>query len=164
MFEAALSETEDKETVVGVLRDLGVTKVKATKSVNDHFNRVANAKKRLHDKNNQLTFEDALSLSDATRVGKMINEWLDLQSRRRAIFQLRIKFEEIINNLFSGKELRFDERNTPMVHLESGEAVDIKTLSSGEKQLFILLGEALLQEDRSVVFVSDEPELSLHVI
>ncbi|WP_082785505.1 AAA family ATPase [Gluconobacter japonicus] len=31
------------------------------------------------------------------------------------------------------------------------------------KQLFILLGEALLQEGKPVVFISDEPELSLHV-
>ena len=60
-------------------------------------------------------------------------------------------------------EIHFDERNTPMVHLETDEIVGIEVLSSGEKQLFIILGEALLQEERPVVFISDEPELSLHV-
>ena len=68
-----------------------------------------------------------------------------------------------MNTFFRGKELHFDERNIPKVHLSSGEKVDINILSSGEKQLFILLGEALLQEDRPVIFISDEPELSLHV-
>jgi predicted ATPase len=36
-------------------------------------------------------------------------------------------------------------------------------LSSGEKQLLILLSEVLLQKQSPSVFIADEPELSLHV-
>lgn len=36
-------------------------------------------------------------------------------------------------------------------------------LSSGEKQLLILLTQTLLQEKQPYVFVADEPELSLHI-
>jgi predicted ATPase len=36
-------------------------------------------------------------------------------------------------------------------------------LSSGEKQLLILLSEALLQRQTPAIFIADEPELSLHV-
>ncbi|WP_236514203.1 AAA family ATPase, partial [Pseudomonas tremae] len=36
-------------------------------------------------------------------------------------------------------------------------------LSSGEKQLLIILGEALLQQSAPYVYIADEPELSLHV-
>ena len=39
----------------------------------------------------------------------------------------------------------------------------IKFLSSGEKQLIILLTEALLQKNANYIFVADEPELSLHI-
>ena len=39
----------------------------------------------------------------------------------------------------------------------------MKTLSSGEKQLFILLTEALLQKESNYLFIADEPELSLHI-
>ena len=35
--------------------------------------------------------------------------------------------------------------------------------SSGEKQILILLIQALLAEDKPIVYVVDEPELSLHV-
>jgi hypothetical protein len=31
------------------------------------------------------------------------------------------------------------------------------------KQLLIILGEALLQQEKAVVYIADEPELSLHV-
>ena len=157
-----VAEPEDKNTVVGVLRDLGVNNAKATKSVNTHFSRLDEAKTRFKE-NSGITFEDAITLSDASRVSEMINEWRDLQSKRQAIFEPRIKFEHIINSLLSRKELHFDSRNNPMVHLASGGKVDINVFSSGEKQLFILLGEALLQEGRPVIFISDEPELSLHV-
>jgi len=37
-------------------------------------------------------------------------------------------------------------------------------LSSGEKQLLILLGETLLQRERPSILIADEPELSLHVL
>ena len=41
--------------------------------------------------------------------------------------------------------------------------IDITSLSSGEKQLFILLAEALLQKGVNYLFIADEPELSLHI-
>ena len=36
-------------------------------------------------------------------------------------------------------------------------------LSSGEKQLLVLLIQTLLQENKPYVFLADEPELSLHI-
>ncbi|GAB02145.1 hypothetical protein ACT4_025_01070 [Acinetobacter sp. NBRC 100985] len=36
-------------------------------------------------------------------------------------------------------------------------------LSSGEKQLLIILGQALLQEQKQTIYIADEPELSLHL-
>jgi len=36
-------------------------------------------------------------------------------------------------------------------------------LSSGEKQLLIILGQSLLQENINHIYIADEPELSLHV-
>ena len=42
-------------------------------------------------------------------------------------------------------------------------SLPLEILSSGEKQILILLTQALLREDQPVVYVADEPELSLHV-
>ncbi|NNU81616.1 AAA family ATPase [Halovulum dunhuangense] len=162
VFRQASSEPEDKDTVVGVLRDLGVTNVKALRSVSAHYIRLQKAIKT-YDDEGSLGLDDAITLSDARRISEMINEWRKLQEKRNFIFGPRNKFEKIINKMFSGKRLVFDARNLPIVKLNTEEMVDVDALSSGEKQLFILLGEALLQEERPVVFISDEPELSLHV-
>lgn len=43
------------------------------------------------------------------------------------------------------------------------EEIPIAKLSSGEKQLIILLAEALLQRGKHYVYLADEPELSLHI-
>lgn len=162
VFKEAVAEGEDKSTVIGVLKDLGVNSSRATRSVNAHFTRLKGAKRRWRE-NDNLHLDDAIALSDALRVGELINEWRHLQERRDNIFAPRIQFETIINSLLSGKKIYFSERNTPRVSLESGFDMSVRNLSSGEKQLFILLGESMLQEERPVVFISDEPELSLHV-
>jgi ABC-type lipoprotein export system ATPase subunit len=41
--------------------------------------------------------------------------------------------------------------------------ISLIKLSSGEKQLLILLIEALLQKQKPFIFLADEPELSLHI-
>ncbi|WP_250114216.1 AAA family ATPase [Escherichia coli] len=38
-----------------------------------------------------------------------------------------------------------------------------ENLSSGEKQLLILFIETLLQREKQYIFLTDEPELSLHI-
>lgn len=42
-------------------------------------------------------------------------------------------------------------------------SIGLSSLSSGEKQLFILITEALLQKGLPHLFIADEPELSLHI-
>ena len=155
-------DPEEKSNLAGVLKDLGVAQSKAKKSARSHYTKLSKAKRKLQE-THKIDLDDAITLSDASRIRNMISEWRNLNEKRAAIFKPRTQFEAIINRLFSGKDLRFDPRNLPKVRLQSEEEVDINILSSGEKQLFILLGETLLQENRPVVFISDEPELSLHV-
>lgn len=154
-------EPEERNVVLSVLKSLGVSDRKASKSVSAHYARVEDARNNAEKKS--LLVNDAVTLADAHRVRQVVAKWRELNEKRQKIFRPKTDFEGIINSLFSGKQLHFDERNVPKIHLENGDLVDIDVLSSGEKQLFILLGEALLQEGKPVVFISDEPELSLHV-
>src|ERR1017187_1600659 len=68
-----------------------------------------------------------------------------------------------VNRLFKRKSVELNLRNELTAKLENGEPFDLKNLSSGEKQLVIILGEALLQHGAPSVYLADEPELSLHV-
>ena len=43
------------------------------------------------------------------------------------------------------------------------KSIKSEELSSGEKQIVILMTEILLQKNKTNVFIADEPELSLHI-
>ena len=50
-----------------------------------------------------------------------------------------------------------------MLQIDESHIVDLRSLSSGEKQLLILLLRTLLQKNKKGVYITDEPELSLHI-
>lgn len=65
--------------------------------------------------------------------------------------------------MFNGKSVSATDGNEITVTLRDKRVISAFDLSSGEKQLFIILGETLLQQQETCIFMADEPELSLHV-
>lgn len=79
--------------------------------------------------------------------------------------QARIdKFFNLINLLFeqTGKQITIDNRNRVVFKLGSITILP-ERLSSGEKQILLLLFTIFLMEDRPTVLLLDEPEISLHI-
>ena len=69
-----------------------------------------------------------------------------------------------INFLFSdsGKKLEFDKENS-LIFKKNEKYVTPYQLSSGEKQLLIILLTVILQENKPCIILMDEPEVSLHL-
>lgn len=107
--------------------------------------------------------DDFLVLNDTVRIHDAVGEWHRLLEKRAAIYAPKDDFVKIVNDMFYRKSLSINPGNQPVFHSPDGLPIDIQLLSSGEKQLFILLGETLLQRQRECVFMADEPELSLHI-
>lgn len=79
--------------------------------------------------------------------------------------QSRIKkLYDIIDDLFepSGKRIN-REAKTEINFLKEGKELTIDYLSSGEKQLLILLFTVFLLDDKKSILLMDEPEISLHI-
>jgi hypothetical protein len=86
------------------------------------------------------------------------------------------KFVDVCNVYLSGKRLIYDEVRYDIVieltarhpdsgdDLPSGEKLELRMLSSGEKQIVSLFSQIYLSEGRKFFVVIDEPELSLSVI
>lgn len=83
-------------------------------------------------------------------------------------------FFMLINSLFAetGKEVSIDTRSNQIVFtiahsaaVNMGErsTITIDKLSSGEKQLLLILTTVFLQEEHPAVLLMDEPEISLHI-
>lgn len=97
------------------------------------------------------------------RIHSIVQEWNALNEKKNQINKQKLTFIEELNKLYQRKELFINEKNELNVKTESGKIFNLLNLSSGEKQLLIILGESLLQENKSHIYIADEPELSLHV-
>jgi predicted ATPase len=75
------------------------------------------------------------------------------------------KFSEICNKYLVNKRVAYDESavNISIKRNKNDEEVDIKTLSSGEKQIISLFSRLFLTKSKQVAIFFDEPELSLSI-
>lgn len=111
-----------------------------------------------------LSIDGAIMLIGLRRVEAVVKNWAALQDKQRAIFRPVDNFTQIVNQLFSRKTLHITASNEMSFSSRTGKNLTYHQLSSGEKQLLILLSETLLQKEEPAIFIADEPELSLHVL
>jgi ABC-type ATPase involved in cell division len=111
----------------------------------------------------QISFKEAEYLLGTRRIHGVVEEWNKLVGMRKEIYKYRDTFIDVINSLLQRKKLKFNDKNELLVQTQSGKILELKDLSSGEKQLVILMGETLLQQSEPHIFIADEPELSLHI-
>lgn len=100
-------------------------------------------------------------------VAHVLQPHLDsLQARFDAlesIQRLMATLETSINSFYTDKQLRIDLRTGMRVATPDGTVLRPDMLSSGERQLMLLLCETVYARERATIFIIDEPELSLNV-
>jgi predicted ATPase len=152
----------DQSELEAVFNEFKMDRTKTRRSISSHFERFRAASERFRGQGS-INADDLVVLYDNQRINRILVDWRRLEASKRRIFSQRDTFVEIINRLFSRKTARITDRNEIEIVTQSGKTFSPDVLSSGEKQLFIMLGEVLLYEKRPFVFIADEPELSLHV-
>ncbi|MBY0232566.1 MAG: ATP-binding protein [Gemmataceae bacterium] len=65
--------------------------------------------------------------------------------------------------LGGGKQARYQLRQGFSIQTRKGEPLDLDLLSSGEKQLLLLLFNTLSARDEATILLIDEPEISLNI-
>lgn len=72
-------------------------------------------------------------------------------------------FVNTVNSYLSGKRIAYDQDDFKLsINSENNDAVELRDLSSGEKQIVSLFAHAFLEDVDNLIFI-DEPELSLSV-
>lgn len=104
---------------------------------------------------------DFASLEALRKTQKIIKMSLIAEENTSHIFSPIDLFLEIIKDFISDKIFQFNGGN--LVISNEHNSISYDGLSSGEKQLLILFIETLLQRKKSFIFLTDEPELSLHI-
>lgn len=134
------------------------------------------------------TFDSLLSISDLDKkYNSELNTQLDFQLKKQIenylnyqlnltkkiinkkqdvelVFSKRKYFIETVNRLFEKTHKVIDEEENGIIFLLADKTViESYDLSSGEKQLLIILLTVLCQDEKPSILLMDEPEVSLHL-
>lgn len=75
----------------------------------------------------------------------------------------KTSFQNLIDDLFSGTGKKIIRKSNEILFEQDGDTLTPYQLSSGEKQMLVILLTVLVQDNQSYALFMDEPEISLHV-
>lgn len=149
---------EEKSGLIKAYMQLGLTGPSITKRINEHVTSIENAMRGVSGMSPSVDFS---ALEAKRRADKVVELSLKASKETSEIYGQINLFLKKIKEFITDKDFSFSGGNLVVTTLSEG--IPLNKLSSGEKQLLILLIEVLLQRKKSYVFLADEPELSLHI-
>lgn len=159
---------EDKQKLLQAFRDVGFVDSRMETRINEHFAVAKQAIDRLKKQAGEklaIDFETFLILPLIARTRSIVEFAQELETKRGKLFAPLHEFESIVNSFLNEKSVKVSDRGELVITPERQQRglLEWRHLSSGEKQILILLTQALLSARTPLVYVADEPELSLHV-
>lgn len=158
-----LNIDKEKKAVIDIFREFKVEEKVFSPNLEKYFEILEKSVELLHAGKPGFTSEQLFTIVSAHRVHSVVQEWNKLVELQEKIYEPREIFLKTVNNMLQRKYLEINEKNELIAVTLSEKKLSLKELSSGEKQLLIILGAALLQEENPWIYIADEPELSLHV-
>lgn len=159
-FEILFDKESEKRSLISAYSQLNAIDAEVRKKIGFHVEAVDRTVAALAEKETAKTV-DFRSLEALRKSRKIIEMSLAAETETTRIFSQINKFLDIVRVFI--KEKDFDFVSGDLVVATKQGPLELSSLSSGEKQLLILLTEALLQKETPCIFLADEPELSLHI-
>lgn len=162
---SSLPTEAEKEQLQKAFKDAGLLDEQMQRRINDHFAAAEELVKRISvSKDPGMNLADFFAFPIISRTKDMIEYARQLEEDREKIFASLNLYMDTVNSFLEDKTIRINESGRLEINQSSSQSeLEWHSLSSGEKQILILLTQALLKVDEPVVYIADEPELSLHV-
>lgn len=149
-------------------RGLGILDNQIEKDIEKHVQAIEKAANSINnhveDNNNPVFANDVTPLTLLRRTRRINELSSELENNKKEIFKPLADYIKLLNEFHDTKDFTLQDSKTGGIYIEKDETeIPISQLSSGEKQLIILLTETLLQKGKQTLFIADEPELSLHI-
>ena len=165
----SLPTAAEKKQLLDAFEAAGLLDEQMQIRIDDHFDAAEEALKRINvGEKVGMNLEDILVVPLIGRTKAMVGHAGKLEEDRENIFASLRHYEKIVNSFLNdkslnGKFVEVDESGNLKIESPGSSDLNWRYLSSGEKQILILLTQALLKVNEPVVYIADEPELSLHV-
>lgn len=169
-YTLEFEKDKEKSSLISAYTQLNSIDSDVRKKINFHVNSIDAALNRLKSSfqkekesdSEEETGADAFRSLEALRKSrKIIDMSLQAEKETNQVFSQIGLFLSTVKLFITDKSFDFDSGD--LVISNNQGTISYDRLSSGEKQLLILLTEALLQNQKPHIFLADEPELSLHI-
>ena len=155
---------EEKQQLQKAFTDVGLYDKRIEKRIDEHFAVAEEAAQRVKD-GTKFDINTLFIFPLVNRTKSMVLFAREPEQKRSALFAPLESYQAIVNSFLNGKQIQVSDRGELRISplKQKRDHLEWRQLSSGEKQILILLTQALIWERNPVVYVADEPELSLHV-
>lgn len=163
IYSGASDLSSRRQELEKFARDLGGSE-KTSTQIEKFFHKMSVLAGASKSKDEGWGLEWLLNMAQIRRIQKVLEE-MDRQKKSAEKFYAPIKeFCDTINDFFrhSRKELVVDAVGKIKI-TQNSSPVELSLLSSGEKQLLILMAHARFGSSKKSAFIVDEPEVSLHM-
>ena len=101
-------------------------------------------------------------------IGNRIIEMLtsgdpEQQAKAPGMSKPKTLFQDLIDKLFNDTGKKINRKSNEILFEQEGDELTPYQLSSGEKQMLVILLTVLVQDNQPYALFMDEPEISLHV-
>lgn len=158
-YDLKFEKEKEKKDLINAYKQLNAIDSNIRLKINNHVESVAESISNL--KSDKSGIFNIRSIEALRKTRKIINLSLKSQEKTSLVFEPIRQFLEILKEFIPDK--KFDFENGELSIKNNYGVIKKENLSSGEKQLLILLTETLLQRGQKYIFITDEPELSLHI-
>lgn len=132
---------------------------------------ITTAEKEMKESKTKISFSYLANINQFIKIGNLIKEFEEFENNYK-VFEKPIKeYIDAVNHFFkdSSKQVYFERESADLRFkiLDKNQNIvaerrDIRTLSSGELQILILLTYLKFYSIEGKLFIIDEPEISLH--
>ena len=146
--ETLLKELDDLEIKMPSYVNLGLIDVFDTKTIRKSLKKAKDSE--------QIKFLSTLVSPFLEGINAKLNALENVEKKLNL-------FIRTVNDYFTNKEISFTLSKGFLLKQKDGDEINFNWLSSGEKQLLLLLINTITSADDATIFIIDEPEISLNV-
>ena len=175
-LEQIKEENIDKNDLKNMFSSLGLSNRKINDRIETHLKMIEKAKNETcistvtPDSTNSLNDSSTKIISLYLRTRGMLDAYHRFQEESEKNYALLKMYLKLLMDFMPDKKFSLSNETDGKLKIEvelgkEGREYELnyKDLSSGEKQILILLTEALLQQGKKYIYLADEPEMSLHM-
>ncbi len=156
-----------KNEILEALSKIDALDKRVTQEIEHFFSRIDELFKSLEAKDGGISVEWLTNKAQIGRISDLVDIIDDHKSKLDKHFSPINKFLNKINLFImdTGKKIIIDPVGNLVVLRPNGSKCTIEGLSSGERQILIIISHAIFNKASTAgsVFIIDEPELSLHM-